>query len=227
MSKNNWVQFIKGHENFKAVKYKDGDEEKFVKLVKNTDKLLLASNSGRIFTLSLSNIIINKGFGSPLRLFIDLPSEDSIEAINLFNKQQNMLVASSEYKGFIIPNMESLLAYTKLGKNVLDVSPGEKLVVCKPVRQEDDSIAIIGENHKLLIFKISEMALQNKGKGVILQKAKQGKLTDIQTFVFSEGITCKRENSTKIFNDLELWLGKRAQSGRLAPRGFPRSNRFS
>ena len=227
LSKNNWIQFIKGHENFKAIKYKDGDQEKFVKLVKNTDKLLLASNSGRIYTLSLSNIIINKGFGSPLRLFIDLPSEDSIEAINLFNKQQKMLVASSGYKGFIIPNMESLLAYTKLGKNVLDVSPGEKLVVCKPVRQEDDSIAIIGENHKLLIFKISEMALQNKGKGVILQKAKQGKLTDIQTFVFSEGITCKRENSTKIFNDLELWLGKRAQSGRLAPRGFPRSNRFS
>ncbi|MBJ85515.1 MAG: DNA topoisomerase IV subunit A [Pelagibacterales bacterium] len=227
LSKNNWIQFIKGHENFKAIKYKDGDQEKFVKLVKNTDKLLLASNSGRIFTLSLSNIIINKGFGSPLRLFIDLPSEDSIEEINLFNKQQKMLVASSGYKGFIIPNMESLLAYTKLGKNVLDVSPGEKLVVFKPVNQEDDSIAIIGENHKLLIFKISEMALQNKGKGVILQKAKQGKLTDIQTFVFSEGITCKRENSTKIFNDLELWLGKRAQSGRLAPRGFPRSNRFS
>ena len=227
LSKNNWIQFIKGHENFKAIKYKDGDQEKFVKLVKNTDKLLLASNSGRIFTLSLSNIIINKGFGSPLRLFIDLPSEDSIEEINLFNKQQKMLVASSGYKGFIIPNMESLLAYTKLGKNVLDVSPGEKLVVFKPVNQEDDSIAIIGENHKLLIFKISEMALQNKGKGVILQKAKQGKLTDIQTFVFSEGIICKRENSTKIFNDLELWLGKRAQSGRLAPRGFPRSNRFS
>ena len=227
LSKNNWIQFIKGHENFKAIKYKDGDQEKFVKLVKNTDKLLLASNSGRIFTLSLSNIIINKGFGSPLRLFIDLPSEDSIEEINLFNKQQKMLVASSGYKGFIIPNMESLLAYTKLGKNVLDVSPGEKLVVFKPVNEEDDSIAIVGENHKLLIFKISEMALQNKGKGVILQKAKQGKLTDIQTFVFSEGITCKRENSTKIFNDLELWLGKRAQSGRLAPRGFPRSNRFS
>ena len=227
LSKNNWIQFIKGHENFKAIKYKDGDQEKFVKLVKNTDKLLLASNSGRIFTLSLSNIIINKGFGSPLRLFIDLPSEDTIEEINLFNKQQKMLVASSGYKGFIIPNMESLLAYTKLGKNVLDVSPGEKLVVFKPVNEEDDSIAIVGENHKLLIFKISEMALQNKGKGVILQKAKQGKLTDIQTFVFSEGITCKRENSTKIFNDLELWLGKRAQSGRLAPRGFPRSNRFS
>ena len=70
------------------------------------------------------------------------------------------------------------------------------------------------------------MELQNKGKGVILQKAKQGKLTDIQTFVFSEGITCERQNSKKIFNDLELWLGKRAQSGRLAPRGFPRSNRF-
>jgi len=227
LSKNNWIQFIKGHENFKAIKYKDGDEEKFVMLVKNTDKLLLASNSGRIYTLSLSNIEINKGFGSPLRLYIDLPSEDSIQAINKFNKEQKMLVASSGYKGFIIPDMESLLAYTKLGKNVLDTSLEENLVVFRNINNEDDSIAVIGDNHKLLIFKLSEMPIQIKGKGVILQKAKQGNLTDAITFVFSEGITCKRESSKKLFKDLELWLGKRAQSGRLAPRGFPRSNRFS
>ena len=227
LSKNNWVQFIKGHENFKAIKYKDGDEKKFVLLVKNTDKLLLASNSGRVYTLSLSNIIINKGFGSPLRLFIDLPSEDTIQAINKFNKNHKVLVASSRYKGFIIPDMVDLLAYTKLGKNILSLSSDEELLVFRTVNNEDDSIAIIGENHKLLIFKLSEMPLQSKGKGVILQKSKQGNLTDAITFIFSEGITCIRGNSKKIFKDLELWLGKRAQSGRLAPRGFPRSNRFS
>ena len=227
LSKNNWVQFIKGHENFKSIKYKEGDEKKFILLVKNTDKLLLASNSGRVYTLSLSNMIINKGFGSPLRLFIDLPSEDTIQGINIFKKKQKILLASSGYKGFIIPDMEDLLAYTKLGKNVFSVSENENLLVFKVVNSEDDSIAVIGENHKLLIFKLSEIPLQSKGKGVILQKAKQGNLTDATTFIFSEGITCIRDNSKKIFKDLELWLGKRAQSGRLAPRGFPRSNRFS
>ena len=227
LSKNNWVQFIRGHENFKAIKYKDGDEKKFVLLVKNTDKLLLASNSGRVYTLSLSNMNINKGYGSPLRLFIDLPSEDAIQAINKFNKNHKVLVASSSYKGFIVPDMKDLLAYTKLGKNILSLSSDEKLLVFRIVNNEDDSIAIIGENHKLLIFKLSDMPLQSKGKGVILQKSKQGNLTDATTFIFSEGIVCVRDNSKKIFKDLDLWLGKRAQSGRLAPRGFPRSNRFS
>jgi topoisomerase-4 subunit A len=227
LSKNNWVQFIKGHDNFKSIKYKDGDEEKFILLVKNTDKILLASNSGRVYTLSLSNLIINKGFGSPIRLFIDLSSEDYIQAINIYNKEKKILIASSGYKGFVVPNMESLLASTKLGKNVLEVSMDEKLLVFLPINNEDNSIAVIGENHKLLIFNLSELPLQNKGKGVILQKAKQGNLTDAITFVFNEGIVCKRGNSKKLFKDLELWLGKRAQSGRLAPRGFPRSNRFN
>ncbi len=227
LSKNNWIQLIKGHDNFKAIKYKDGDEEQFVLMVKNIDKLLLASHSGKVYTLSLSNLVINKGFGSPLRLFIDLSSEDSIHSINIFNEKQKILIASSGYKGFIIPNMQSLLASTKLGKNVFEMAENDKLLVFRPVNNEDDSIAVIGENHKLLIFNLSEMPIQNKGKGVILQKAKQGNLTDAITFVFSEGIICNRENSKKIFKDLELWLGKRAQSGRLAPRGFPRSNRFN
>ena len=227
LSKNNWVQLIKGHDNFKSIKYKDGDEEKFILLLKNTDKLLLASNNGRVYTLSLINLDINKGFGSPLRLFIDLPSEDYIQAINIYNKEQKVLIASSGYKGFIIPNMESLLASTKLGKNVLEIPSNDRLVVFHNINNDDDSIAVIGENHKLLIFDLSDLPMQNKGKGVILQKAKQGNLTDATTFIFSEGIVCKRENSKKLFKDLKLWLGKRAQSGRLAPRGFPRSNLFN
>ena len=123
--------------------------------------------------------------------------------------------------------MESLLASTKLGKNVLEMPSSDKLVVFNIVNNDDNSIAVIGENHKLLIFDFNDLPQQNKGKGVILQKTKQGNLTDAITFIFNEGIVCKRENSKKIFKDLELWLGKRAQSGRLAPRGFPRSNRFN
>ena len=156
-----------------------------------------------------------------------MPSESYIQAVNIYNKEQKVLIASSGYKGFIIPNMESLLASTKLGKNVLEMPSSDKLVVFNIVNNDDNSIAVIGENHKLLIFDFNDLPQQNKGKGVILQKTKQGNLTDAITFIFNEGIVCKRENSKKIFKDLELWLGKRAQSGRLAPRGFPRSNRFN
>mgnify|MGYP006077041343 FL=1 len=227
LSKNNWIQLVKGHENLSSIKYKEGDEEKFILLVKNTDKVLVASNSGRVFTLSFINMDISKGFGSPIRIFIDLPSEDRIVSINIYNENKKLLVAATNNKGFVIPNMKSLLAHTKLGKSVLDISNNDNLVVFRIIENEDDHIAIIGENHKLLIFNLSELPLQSKGKGVILQKVKQGELSDAKTFKYDEGIICFTENSKKVFKDLKLWLGKRSQSGRLAPRGFPRSNRFN
>ena len=227
LSKNNWIQLVKGHENTSSIKYKEGDEKKFILLVKNTDRLLLASNSGRVFTLSLINLDISKGFGSPIRLLIDLPSEDIIVAINVYNDNKKLLVAATNNKGFLIPNMKSLLAHTKLGKNVLEISKNDNLIVFKVIEDNDDYIAIIGENHKLLIFSLSELPLQTKGKGVILQKVKQGELSDAKTFKYDEGLTYISGNSKKVFKDLKLWLGKRAQSGRLAPRGFPRSNRFN
>ena len=227
LSKNNWIQLVKGHENTSSIKYKEGDEKKFILLVKNTDKLLLASNSGRVFTLSLINLDISKGFGSPIRLLIDLPSEDIIVAVNIYNENKKLLVAATNNKGFLIPNMKSLLAQTKLGKNVLEISKNDNLTVFKVIEDDDDHIAIIGENHKLLIFTLSELPLQSKGKGVILQKVKQGELSDAKTFKYDEGLTYVSGNSKKVFKDLKLWLGKRAQSGRLAPRGFPRSNRFN
>ncbi len=227
LSKNNWIQLVKVHENTSSIKYKEGDEKKFILLVKNTDKLLLASNSGRVFTLSLINLDISKGFGSPIRLLIDLPSEDIIVAVNIYNENKKLLVAATNNKGFLIPNMKSLLAQTKLGKNVLEISKNDNLTVFKVIEDDDDHIAIIGENHKLLIFSLSELPLQSKGKGVILQKVKQGELSDAKTFKYDEGLTYLSGNSRKVFKDLKLWLGKRAQSGRLAPRGFPRSNRFN
>jgi len=227
LSKNNWIQLVKGHENTSSIKYKEGDEKKFILLVKNTDKLLLASNSGRVFTLSLINLDISKGFGSPIRLLIDLPSDDIIVAINVYNDNKKLLVAATNNKGFLIPNMKSLLAHTKLGKNVLEISKNDNLIIFKVIEDNDDYIAIIGENHKLLIFSLSELPLQTKGKGVILQKVKQGELSDAKTFKYDEGLSYVSGNSKKVFKDLKLWLGKRAQSGRLAPRGFPRSNRFN
>ena len=227
LSKNNWMQLIKGHTDNPSIKYKEGDEEKYILQVKNTDKVLLASNSGRVFTISFRSLVTSKGYGSPIRLFIDLPSEDAIIAVSIYVENKKILVASSKNKGFIVPNMKSLLAHTKLGRNVLDINTDDTLVVFWTLNNNDDYIAIIGDNHKLLIFNMSELPLQNRGKGVILQKVKQGGLSDAISFHYENGIICQTGNSRKIFKDLKLWVGKRAQSGRLAPRGFPRANRFN
>ncbi len=226
LSKNNWLQILKGHGKDSSLKYKEGDSEKFVLNVENTDKILIVSSTGKVFTLSLLNISVPKGYGSPIRIFIDLVTEDSIVGILKYKKGKKILLCSYNNKGFIVPAMDSLIGQTKLGKQVFIVNDNDKLKVFRYIDEEDDHIAVIGENHKLLIFSINELSKQNKGKGINIQKVKQGGLSDAISFKLDEGISCKSNKKNKNFSDLKLWLGKRSQSGRLAPRGFPRSNKF-
>jgi len=227
LSKNNWLQFMKGHDKNSSLKYKEGDSENFIIHGENTDKFLLASSSGKIFTLNPINISIAKGYGSPIRMFIDLASDEKIISILKYQKNKKVLLSSHGNKGFIVPSMNVLLGQTKLGKQVFMLNKDDKLQVFRVIEEEHDHIAIIGENHKLLVFSLNELSSQNKGKGTNLQKVKQGGLSDAITFKFIDGLECKINNMRKSFQDIKLWLGKRSQSGRLAPRGFPRSNKFN
>ena len=226
LSKNNWIQVIKGHDRDSLLKYKEGDAANFVIYGNNTDKFLLCSSSGKVFTISPKNLSIAKGFGSPIRMFLDLSNDEIIISILKYEEKKKILMSSYQNKGFIVPSMKNLLGQTKLGKQVFLLNNDDSLVVFRIIENEHDHIAIIGENHKLLIFKINEISHQIKGKGSILQKVKQGGLSDAISFNYNDGIQCKINNTRKTFSDIKLWLGKRAQSGRLAPRGFPRSNKF-
>ena len=123
--------------------------------------------------------------------------------------------------------MDVLLGQTKLGKQVFILNKDDKLKVFRIIEEEHDHIAIIGENHKLLLFSLDQLSSQNRGKGTNLQKVKQGGLSDAITFKYIDGLECKINNTRKFFQDIKLWLGKRSQYGRLAPRGFPRSNKFN
>ena len=161
----------------------------------------------------------------PLRLMVDLPNEAQIVDILIHTPGRKLLVASDAGNGFIVPEDE-VLAQTRNGKQVLNVKDDERAVICKPV--EGDHVAVVSQNGKFLVFPASELPEMTRGKGVRLQKYKDGGLSDAMTFALEHGLSWKDPaGRTRTETDLTDWLGKRASAGRMAPRGFPRDNRFT
>ena len=156
---------------------------------------------------------------------VDLPNEAEIVDILIHRPGQRLIVASSVGDGFIVPEDE-VLAQTRSGKQVLNVKDGARALICKPVT--GDAVAVVGENRKVLIFKLDELPEMNRGKGVRLQKYKDGGLSDLTTFTLADGLSWHDPaGRTRTETELDEWLAKRASSGRMAPRGFPRNNTFT
>ncbi|MDP2739227.1 MAG: DNA topoisomerase IV subunit A [Pseudorhodobacter sp.] len=226
VSKMGWVRAMKGHQPLDAeVKFKDGDEARFALHAETTDRILLAASNGRFYTLLGANLPGGRGMGEPLRLMLDLPNEAEIAQMLLYRSGDKYLVASSEGDGFVVA-AEELLAQTRAGKQVLNLSGNARAVVCRAVI--GDHAAAVGENRKLLVFPLSELPEMARGKGVRLQKFKDGGLSDAITFRLADGLCWKDPaGRTRTETDLTEWLAKRATAGRMAPRGFPRDNRFT
>jgi len=167
-----------------------------------------------------------RGHGEPVRLMIDLEENHDIVEVFVHDPSRKLLVASTGGNGFIVPETE-VIASTRKGKQILNVSEPDEARVCVPVA--GDCIATIGENRKLLVFKLDEVNEMTRGKGVILQRFKDGGLSDVRVFKKSAGLTwldsAGREFSLA-WGELREWVGDRAQAGKLAPKGFPRSNSF-
>ena len=162
--------------------------------------------------------------GEPLRLIVDLPNEVQIVDIFIHKAGRKLLVASSAGDGFIVPE-DDVLAQTRSGKQVLNVRGDAKAMICAPV--VGDAVAVVGENRKVLVFGVDELPEMGRGKGVRLQKYKDGGLSDATTFKREEGLNwLDPAGRTRSVVDLDEWVGKRATAGRMAPRGFPRNNRF-
>lgn len=228
-SAKGWIKAMRGHiaedaTARAAVKYKEGDEERFVLNVETTDKILLFASNGRFYTLGGDKLPGARGFGEPLRLMIDLPNEAEIIGLTTYKPEQKFLVASADGRGFIV-KAEDVLAQTKNGKQVLNVDDKNRAVAFTPV--VGDHLAVIGTNRKLLIFKLDEVPEMARGRGVILQKYNGGELSDVKCFVRKEGLTWKSGDRERTETDLRGWVGARAQAGKLPPNGFARSNKFS
>ncbi len=225
-SKMGWIRAMKGHVDLNAEqKFKDGDGPRFAFHAETTDKILLVAENGRFFTLLGANLPGGRGMGEPVRLMVDLANDTGITDLLIYRPGQKYLLASSAGDGFIVPS-EELLAQTKAGKAVLTTRDGVKTAVCVAVA--GDTIAVVGDNRKMLVFPLSELPEMAKGKGVRLQKYKDGGLSDAITFTRAEGLSWKDPaGRTRTETDLLEWTGARASAGKMAPRGFPRDNRFT
>ncbi|MGR3373142.1 DNA topoisomerase IV subunit A [Pseudooceanicola nanhaiensis] len=225
-SKMGWIRAMKGHIDLNSeLKFKDGDEGRFVLHAQTTDKIVVFGSNGRFYTLPASNLPGGRGMGEPVRLMVDLPNEAEIVTLFVHVPGRKLIVASSAGDGFLVPEDE-ILAQTRSGKQALNVKEGVRALLCKPA--SGDHVACVGENRKVLVFPLEELPEMTRGKGVRLQKFKDGGLSDLTTFTLAEGLSWKDPaGRTRTETELSDWQGKRASSGRMAPRGFPRDNRFT
>jgi topoisomerase-4 subunit A len=227
LSEKGWIRAIRGHQTEpESLAFKEGDKLKSFVKAQTTDTLLLFATNGRFYSLGADKLPGGRGHGEPFRLMIDI--EEAADAVELFVHQpgRKLLVAGSGGHGFIV-NEDEVLAMTRKGKQVLNVPEGEGAVVVAPV--SGDSVAVIGENRKLLLFPLSELPEMPRGKGVRLQRYKDGALSDAKVFDKKEGLTyldAAKRSFTLSATELRDWWGQRAQAGRLPPKGFPKSGKF-
>ncbi|MFD2233785.1 DNA topoisomerase IV subunit A [Phaeospirillum tilakii] len=224
LSEMGWVRALKGHvDNADGLKFKEGDQFRLALPTWTTDKILVLASDGRFFTLSGDRLPSGRGQGEPIRLMIDLAPEAEIVTVMVHQPGRRLLLASDGGRGFIVQEND-VVAQTRAGKSVLSVAEGERARFCLPVA--GDAVAILGDNRKLLVFKLDEIPDMTRGRGVILQKYRDGGTADIKLFTLADGLSWSLGERTRTETDLTLWLGKRASVGRLPPNGFPRSNRF-
>jgi topoisomerase IV subunit A len=227
VTQKGWIRALKGHGTDLAnLQFKGDDALAFAFSTETTAKVLLLSTDGKAFTLEGSKLPGGRGFGEPIRLMVDLDSEAEIMAVFPYTSGAKRLLAAKDARGFIVAE-DDLVANTRKGRQVMNLDDA-RLWCAVPV--EGDMVAIVGENRKLLAFPLSEMPEMPRGKGVRLQRYKEGGLADIKTFQNETGLTWQ-DSSGRTFTlkgtDLGEWLGHRAEAGRLPPKGFPRSNRFT
>ncbi|HEY0106511.1 MAG TPA: DNA topoisomerase IV subunit A [Rhizomicrobium sp.] len=223
-SQKGWLRALKGHmEENDSVKYREGDRGKFWIHAQTTDRLMLFSTDGRFFTLDCSKLPGGRGNGEAIRAFVDLPPDADIVAMFVHLAGRKLLLAAESGHGFVT-NEDDALALTRNGKRVMNVKSGTEAKVCAFL--SGDSVAVIGDNRKLLIFGLDEVPEMARGQGVYLQRYKDGGLLDATTFTGKDSL--KDENNREFTaSELKDWRGVRAQAGRLPPRGWAKSGRFA
>ena len=219
-----WVRAMKGHLDLNAqFKFKDGDGPRFALHAETTDKLLVFAENGRFYTLGCDKLPKGRGFGEPLSLMMDVPADVSL--VNIIKVRKGKLLVASDKGHGLIVDIDSALAQTRSGKQVLNLPLGARAVACCP--SEGDHAAVVGQNRRLLIFPLNEIPEMTRGKGVILQRYKDGTLADVKTFSLADGLSWKMGERTRTETDLLAWQGRRGSAGRMPPIGFPRPARFT
>jgi topoisomerase-4 subunit A len=232
LSQRGWIRAMKGHlalDQVAELKWREGDKPFIHFHAQTTDRLALFASNGRVYTLPGDKLPSARGFGEPVRLFIDLEAEVDIVQLLVARPDMRLLVASSDGRGFVTSG-EATLAETRKGKQLVNLRPGAKVAVVRPIPEGADAVAAIGENRKLLVFPLAELPELARGQGVALQRYRDGGLSDAIAFRLSEGLSWAlggERGRVRTETDLTSWRAARGAAGRMPPMGFPRSNRFS
>jgi topoisomerase-4 subunit A len=231
LSQRGWIRAMKGQlplEEVEQLKWREGDGPFLQFHAYTTDKLALFGDNGRVFTLSGDKLPGGRGFGEPVRLQIDLEPETEIVNLLVARPGMKLLVASSDGRGFIASG-DSTIAETRKGKQLVNLRAGSKLAVVRPIPDGADAVAVVGENRKLLIFSLSDLPELARGQGVMLQRYRDGGLSDAAAFRLSDGLSWNLGGGSgrvRTETDLTPWRAARGAAGRMPPVGFPRNNRF-
>ena len=236
-SEKGWIRAHKGHVTDAAeLQYKEGDRGKFVLNAETTDKLVIFATNGRFYTLGCDKLPGGRGHGEPLRLMIDLAEGHDAVAMFIHTPQgedksegtgRRLVVASGTGRGFIVEE-NAVIAQTRIGKQVLNLGDGEEAAAAAAIGKDDDHVAILGANRKLLILPLADLPVMTRGRGVFLQRYAKGGLADVTALKVAEGLTWKAgQQGIRTEPDIKRWIGKRAQAGLMVPKGFSRATRFS
>lgn len=231
LSRRGWIRALKGHNDLAAaetLKFKEGDGPLFAFHAHTTDKLLLATDAGRFYTLGADKLPGGRGFGEPVRAMVDMDGDAEIAGFLRAAQSDRLLLAASDGRGFIV-RIADVIAETRKGKQVMTPRPGARLRVIRPIAPEDDYVAAIGDNRKLVVFPLAEVAELARGQGVQLQRFRDGGLSDVRTLRFADGLSWTMGGETgrvRTEADLSPWRAARGAAGRMPPTGFPRDNCF-
>ena len=222
LSRQGWIKTLKGHgHNINDIKFKDGDEFLIHIEVISDGKSLIFSSNGKFYTVENNQLPSGRGYGDPLSSIIDLQDGDNIVSLHPYDQNFEVLIASKKGYGFIASSKD-LLSNRKAGKQILNLTNDDEAIGSDIIN--GSHVAVIGENKKMLLFAKEELPKMSKGKGVRLQKYKEGNLTRVISFEFEKGLNIMDKNGRKrSFSDIDIWLGKRGQAGKKVPKGFPRN----
>ena len=227
ISQKGWIRALKGHmSDTSTLTFKEGDGPKLAFPAQTTDKLLLLTTGGKAYTLGADKLPGGRGHGEPIRIMVDMENDQDILTAFVHDPSRKLLLVSTAGNGFIVAESE-MVANTRKGKQIMNVSMPDEAKLAVPVT--GDHVAVVGENRKLLAFPLAQVPEMSRGKGVRLQRYKDGGVVDVKCFALAEGLSWS-DTAGRLFNkvgeELREWLADRATAGRTVPKGFPRSGKF-
>ena len=228
VSEKGWIRALKGHvADLSKLEFKGDDRLKTSFLAETTTRILVLASDGRVFTLDGARLPGGRGQGEPIRVMADLGEGEEIVCVLPYVPGGKTLIAASDGRGFRV-GQDEMIGETRKGRQVLNVDKPEKAVILVPA--VGDQVAVIGENRRLLVFPLDQVPEMTRGKGVRLQRYKDGGIADIRVFALAEGLAWQDSASRSFvvkLPELRDWIGNRAEAGRLPPKGFPKANRFT